>query len=294
MLDYTALATLSTLLRLGSFDAAAAALGVTPSAISQRIRALEDRLGTVLVVRGQPCTATPTATRLIRHTEAVQLLEQEALADLIPSAAVARPVIRVAVTADSLATWVIPALARVPGVSFDLVIDDQDHSADWLRRGEVTAAVTGHAAPVQGCDCHALGAMRYLAVAAPGFIAAWFGTGVTPETLARAPAITFNAKDRLQADWVRGVVGRRLPYPSHWIASSHGFVDAALAGMGWGMNPEALIRTALADGRLVPLLPDRPLDVALYWQVSRLAAPGLAPLSRAIRAASASAMRREG
>ena len=54
MLDYASLFALSTVVREGSFERAARALNVTPSAISQRIRLLEERVGCALVVRAQP------------------------------------------------------------------------------------------------------------------------------------------------------------------------------------------------------------------------------------------------
>ena len=57
MLDYAALSALVSVVREGSFERAARALHVTPSAISQRIRLLEERVGCTLVVRGQPCRA---------------------------------------------------------------------------------------------------------------------------------------------------------------------------------------------------------------------------------------------
>lgn len=273
MLDPGQLAALVAVHRHGSFERAAAALNVTPSAVSQRIRALEDQLGTILVQRGQPCSATGPALRLVRHAETVALMEREALAELRP-ASTQRPTLRIAVTADSLAAWVLPALASVEGVDFDIVIDDQDHSLDWLRRGDVLGAITAYGAPVQGCDAHPLGTMRYLATASPAYLAHWFPKGVTAEAIARAPAMTFNVKDRLQADWVAGVFGRRIAFPTHWIASSQSFVDGTLLGLGWGMNPDLMIAGHLAAGRLVELVPETPLDVRLYWQSSRIAPLG--------------------
>lgn len=284
MIDPGQLAALVAVHRHGSFDRAAAALNVTPSAVSQRIRALEDRLGAVLILRGQPCTATASALRLVRHAETVALMEREALADLRPKDA-PRPTLRIAVTADSLASWVLPALASVEGVTFDIVIDDQDHSLDWLRRGDVLGAITSHGAPVQGCDIHPLGVMRYLATASPAYVARWFSQGVSAETIGQAPAMTFNLKDRLQADWVAEVLGRRMPFPTHWIASSQSFVDGALLGLGWGMNPDMLIAGHLAAGRLVELVPGTPLDVALYWQASRIAPLGAVTTALQRRAA---------
>jgi LysR family transcriptional regulator (chromosome initiation inhibitor) len=289
MLDPDQLAALAAVHRRGSFDLAAAQLGVTPSAVSQRIRALEERLGTLLVVRGQPSRATDTGLRLIRHHDEVALMEASLAADL-PRVTAAPPAIRLAVNADSLATWFLPALAAAPGPLWDLVIDDQDWSEAWLRRGEVAAAVTGSAGPVQGCDTHALGALRYRATASPAFAARWFAGGAGVETLARAPALVFSDKDRLQRDWIAARTGRRLAPPFHRIASSEGFVTAALLGLGWGMNPEPLVAAHLAAGRLVEVMPDCPLDVPLFWQCARLAAPALAPLTRALRAAAAATL----
>lgn len=280
------LAALAAVDRRGSFEAAAASLGVTPSAISLRIKTLEDRVGCLLIRRGQPARATETGLRLIRHHDQVALLEQALAADL-PGAATGTATLRLAVNADSLATWVIEALAATEGLLFDLVIDDQDHSQDWLRRGDVAGAITGHAGPLQGCETVPLGALRYRATASPGFRARHFAEGVTAQTLACAPALNFSNKDRLQEVWVAQVTGRALVLPAHRIGSTQGFVDAALAGLGWGMNPERLVTAHLASGHLVELVADHPLDVPLFWQFSRLAAPAMAPLTRALRAAAA-------
>lgn len=287
MFDYSQLAALTAIHRRGSFDLAAAALSVTPSAISQRLKALEERMGTLLIRRGQPCTATPPGLRLIRHYEEVTLLESS-LADTLPHAPTATT-IRLAVNADSLATWVLPALAATENMLFDLVIDDQDHSQDWLRRGEVSAAITGHPGPLQGCDTLPLGALRYRATASPAFVARWLPDGASHAALSRAPALTYSDKDRLQRDWIAGHLGARagFGFPTHRIASSHGFVDAALLGLGWGMNPEPLVASHLAAGTLVEIAPNTPLDVPLYWQFARLTAAALAPLTAAITHSSA-------
>lgn len=284
MLDYDQIQTLALVLRHGSFEAAAAQLGVTPPAVSQRIRALEDRLGAALVRRGPPATATELGARLARHAEDVALMERDLLAGLGQEGD-RLPVLRLAVNADSLATWVLPALASVDGLLFELVIDDQDHSADWLRRGEVQAAVTAHGRAVPGCDCHALGRLRYLACASPDFAARWFREGVTAQTLSAAPALIFNSKDRLQSIWARQAAGAAVALTGHLIASAEGFIAAARLGMGWGMLPEAMIGDDLAAGRLAPLVVGAPLDVPLFWQVSRLPGQALPRLTQAMRRA---------
>jgi LysR family transcriptional regulator (chromosome initiation inhibitor) len=288
MLDPAQLAALSAVHRRGSFDLAAAELHVTPSAISQRIKALEEATGSLLIRRGSPCTATPTGLRLIRHHDEVALLESTLTAEL-PGLSPGLATLRIAVNADSLATWVIPALAETEGFLFDLVIDDQDVSQDWLRRGDVVAAITSHPGPLQGCDTLTLGCLRYRATASPAYIARWFPAGISAQALARAPALTFSEKDRLQDRWVtrQFSAGRRPTFPTHRLASSQGIVDACRAGLGWALNPEPLVRTDLQTGTLEELVPDTPLDVALYWQFTRLAAPALAPVTRALRASAA-------
>lgn len=289
MFDAGQLAALAAVHRRGSFDLAAAELHVTPSAISQRIRALEERVGTLLIHRGQPCHATTAAMRLIRHHDEVHLLQRALLADL-PGLASDTTTLRIAVNADSLATWIIPALAKTDGFLFDLVIDDQDVSQDWLKRGEVTAAITSHQGPLQGCDTLPLGVLRYRATASPGYLERWMPEGPTPAALARAPALTFSEKDRLQHRWVAELTGgeaRRASLPSHRLASSQGFVDACLAGLGWGLNPEPLVAPFLADGRLCDLAPNLALDVPLYWQFTRATAAALSPVTHSIRAAAA-------
>lgn len=291
-MDNRLLRALAAVISEGSFERAAFALHVTPSAVSQRIKLLELRVGAVLVVRGQPCTATEAGARLYRHAEQVMLLEHElhaawpalgASAGDPPGQGWAR--VRVAVNADSLATWFVPAMAGLPPPSrvlLDVVIDDQAHTAGWLRSGDVLAAVTTDSAPVQGCRSLPLGALRYAATASPAYIARWFDGGVNAAALAAAPAITYNRKDQLQALWIRRVCRRDVRTPTHWLPSTQAFVDASLHGIGWGMNPLALVQPHLDAGRLVELVPGRRVDVPLHWQCSRLAAPVLHQLTDAV------------
>lgn len=282
-LDLNHLAALSAVLRRGSFDAAAGELSVTPSAVSQRIKALEERVGAALVRRGSPCTGTALGERLAKHADDVSLLEAQLGRELAPDSAPDPARVRIAVNADSLATWFVAALADLPDLLFDLVIDDQDHSIDWLLRGEVNVAITARDTPVTGCDAWPLGALRYLPTASPAFIAHWFPDGVTRAALARAPCLSFNARDMLQRRWMAARFGQKGSPPLHVIPSTHAFIDAARFGLGWGMNPEQLLHPHLRDRSLQRLIENAPLDIPLSLQVSRIMAPALAPLIRAIR-----------
>lgn len=286
MLDYPALLALAEIIRRGSFEAAAHALSVTPSAISQRIRSLEDRIGSILIDRGPPLRGTEAGLRLAAHLDLVRLLESElgeGFAHDTPS------VVRIAVNADSLASWAVAPLSSAPGL-IDLIIDDQDHAQDWLRNGQVIAAVTGDSRPITGCDSMALGSMRYRATASPDFVARHFPNGPDADSLSRAPCLSFNSKDGLQERWARGFTGKRIAFPLHRIPSSQAFADATRCGLGWGMNPESMIQRDLENGSLIDLAPGNPLDVPLYWQTLRLTAAAIAPLTNAIRDAARAAL----
>ena len=268
-------------MREGGFERAAAVLGVTPSAVSQRIRALEERLGAVLVIRGQPPVPTEAGAKLCAHAERVRLLEGE-LAAVLPAAAIGgagaldRVTLRIAVNADSLGTWFLPAAAQFAertSALLELVLEDEGHTADRLRAGEVLAAVTTDPAPIQGCRTVPLGAMRYAAVASPGYLRRHAPTGMDAAALTRAPMLLFDRRDGLQARWARDALGTALlDVPVHWVPSTQGFVDGALAGLGWGLNPLMLVEAHLTAGRLVELVPSQRLDVPLHWQHARLGA----------------------
>ena len=277
------LATLSAILQTGSFEGAAQALGLTQSAISQRLKALETRVGAQLLHRTTPCTATPVGQRLAAHADQIALLETRLREDITGLAPAPQTRLRLAVNADSLATWLPAALASLPDHLFDLVIDDQDMSHDRLLRGEVLGALTTRASPLPGCDVMALGALRYQAIASPEFMARHFADGATAERLATAPMLQFNMNDQLQHRWITKATGATLSPPCHRLPSSEGFVTAARLGMGWGMAPEALLHEDLARGTLCLLRADCPLDTPLYWQWTRLLGKALAPLTRALR-----------
>lgn len=288
-LDYAQLAALLAVVREGSFEAAAQALHITPSALSQRIKALEQRVGGVLVQRGRPCRIAPLGEPLLRHAQQVALLEQ-GLWQPASRAVQAAPPLAVAVNADSLSTWFLPAaanFARRSATLLDLRVDDEGHTQEALRRGEVLAAVTARASAVQGCRSTRLGVLRYRACASPDFVARHFAAGLNARSLAVAPCLRFDAKDEMQHRWLQRLTRKALQPPAHRLPSSTAFVAACEAGLGWALHPEPLLVDALASGRLVELCPARPFDVPLYWQCTRLALPQLADLSEVVLAQAA-------
>lgn len=268
----------------GTFEAAAGALGITPSAVSQRIKALEAAAGRVLVERSTPVRATTAGTAVVRTARQMVLLADQLRTDLGEggSAPVKLPV---AVNADSLATWFEPVLSSAagwPDARLHLEVEDEEYSADHLRRGAVVGAVTADPTPVGGCRTEPLGAMRYLPVAAAGLAEEYArGRGYDWE---RMPVLRFNAKDDLQHGVLRDLGVGVVP-PTSQVPSSEGFAAAVRAGLGWAMLPEAQVGDDLETGRLVLLRQREHRDVPLHWQAWALRTPLVDRLGEAVHEA---------
>jgi LysR family transcriptional regulator (chromosome initiation inhibitor) len=265
--------TLAVVVDEGTLDAAARRLHVTPSAVSQRIKALEERLGQVVLVRAKPARATDAGAAVVRYARQLALLEQDALGEIGARGAV-RMSVALAVNADSLATWFLAPLARVSRhhpLVFDLHRDDQDFTAGLLESGTVLGAVTSRAQPVAGCRVVPLGTMRYEAVATPEYVATWLSEGPTAAALAGAPLVDFDRRDDLQSVWLHRQGVDAAP-PRHYVPASSDFARAVQLGMGWGLLPRFQSAAGLHGGTLVPL-GGGPVDVPLYWQQWNLRSP---------------------
>lgn len=270
----------------GTFDAAARALSVTPSAVSQRIRALESTTGQVLIVRSTPCRTTDAGTVILRMARQRRLLTSEALTEL-SSGEHALTELPIAVNADSLATWFRPVIdecARWGEVQLRLHVEDQDHSAALLRSGAALGAVTSDPVAVQGCSVERLGSIRYLPVATPALAQRWSSRrGID---WAGIPVVRFNAKDDLQQRVLDTHRVAQAP-PTHRVPSSEAFIYAVRAGLGWGAAPEDQLGDDLETGTLVRLSSRDRVDVPLYWQCWRLRSPRVERITAIVRAAAA-------
>ena len=289
MYDRERLATLSAVVEEGGFDAAAARLSITPSAVSQRIKALERQARRILVRRTRPCVATEEGAALLRLARQIAVLEGEVEAGF-GSADTAGTHLPIAVNADSVTHWflsaVVPLAAR-HGVRLDLHVDDEQYTAALLREGSVVGAVTTSSAPVQGCAVRPLGATRYRPVAARPVYDRWFAGRDPAEAFPLAPRVDFGPKDRLQTRFVRGLTHRPCTGPAHRVPAADGYHDAIRAGLGWGMFTDGPAREAAAAGRLVLLDAERHLDVPLYWQHWKLRTTVLDALTESVCAAAA-------
>ncbi|MDN3496673.1 LysR family transcriptional regulator ArgP [Planococcus sp. APC 4015] len=274
--------TLAVVVDEGTLDAAARRLHVTPSAVSQRIKALEELLGRTVLVRTKPVTTTDAGTAVVRLARQAALIEHDTLAELgADPEHGARTSVALAVNADSLATWFLAPLARLQErhpVVFELHRDDQDFTAGLLESGTVMGAVTSRAAPVAGCRVSTLGAMRYEAVATPAFVARWMPDGADAASLASAPVIDFDRRDDLQTRWLTAQGADPAAPPRHHVPASADFATATMLGLGWSLLPTFQSRDPMADGALVAL-GGPPIDVPLHWQQWNLRSPLLAAIA---------------
>ncbi len=272
MFDYKLLAALGAVIEQGGFDRAAQVLGLSQSAVSQRIKLLETRVGQPVLIRANPPEPTEMGRRLLNHVQQVRLLESD-LGDLIPDLDECSSTqrLRVALNADSLATWWAPAIgafcARQP-LLLDLLVEDQDVGLKRMRAGEVAACLCAVERPVAGARSLALGSMRYRALASPDFLQRHFPSGVSLRALTGVPAIVFGPDDRLQHRYL-AALGIEGGFVHHLCPSSEGFVRLIEAGIGWGLVPELQVRESLASGTLCEMVADRPVDVPLYWHYWR-------------------------
>lgn len=269
--DPAALECLAALADAGSFERAAQQLAITQSAVSQRLRALETGLGRLLVVRSRPLRLTEPGKVLLRYARQMQAMRADISREL---GATARHDERlpIAVNADSLATWVLPALDPVvrtglrEGYGLELIVDDQDFTHESLREGTVLGCVSTVADALRGCSVSALGRMRYIAVASPAFVAQALPQGLDRGNFARLPWLVFNRKDDMHATWVGqafGVQGARLM--ERHVPSTEAHARAATMGWGIAVMPEQMAAPGLAAGSLLAVHAEVFVDVLLHW-----------------------------
>ena len=289
--DPAALEALAAIVEEGGFDRAAQRLNITQSAVSQRLRALEAQVGTVLIVRSRPLKPTSAGHLLLKHTKQLRLLRADLerdLRDLAPSSTGGgreEERISLAINADSIATWALPALNGLArqGLPLEIITDDQDFTHEWLREGQVLGCITTLKQALRGCKVVPLGAMEYVAIAEPEFAKTRFPQGLTAHNFRDVPFIAFNRKDDMQSEFVSKAFGlRRAAVNQVFVPSSEGQVRAVLAGWGISVVPELLVRGLVGQGQLLNLAPDAALPIQLYWHCWNLESEVLDQLSAAL------------
>jgi LysR family transcriptional regulator (chromosome initiation inhibitor) len=270
--------TLAAIVGEGTFDGAAQRLHLTPSAVSQRVRALEVAVGRPVLRRVRPVELTPAGEAVVRYARQLELLAGDLSDQLEPETDGSTPRITLVVNSDSLHAWALPGLVEVAEhVQLTILREDQDHSLDLVRSGAAHSAITATATPVPGCTAKPLGVMRYRPVCTPAFAARWFSDGVTRTALAAAPVMVYDDKDDLQDRYLRRHRRPPLHPPRHYVPATHEFGRAVQLGLGWGMLPELQL-ASLPPGTLTPLSP----SAHLYWRQWRLSTTALDRVAAAI------------
>jgi len=268
MFDYKLLSALAAVIEQAGFERGAQVLGLSQSAVSQRIKLLEARIGQPVLVRATPPSPTEIGRRLLNHVQQVRLLERDLQSQVPALDEEGTPErLRIALNADSLATWWAQAVGDFCAehqLLMDLVVEDQDVGLKRMRAGEVAACLCGSEQPVAGARSQLLGAMRYRALASPAFIARNFPDGVSAEKLVKSAALVFGPDDFLQHRYL-ALLGVQSGFEHHLCPSSEGFIRMIEAGLGWGLVPELQVRDQLQRGVLRELAPERYIDVPLYW-----------------------------
>lgn len=286
------LRTFLAVLEHGTFDAAAHNLHVTASAVSQRIKSMEQVAGQVLLLRSTPIVTTHAGAVVHKLARQLRQLEDDAATELGLTTG-NHGSIAVVVNADSLATWFMDALALLPPashMSLELVREDEQHSVNSLRSGTVMAAVTATATPVQGCSATPLGTMNYHAIASADFMERWFTNGFSTDDLAAAPVIQFDRTDTLQDNFCAQVTAGHRTGPQHFIPDTIQFAEAVKLGLGWGLMPEPHCRDGLRSGDLVELIPGHLTRIPLFWQRWKIQSRALDELTAAVSQAAARAL----
>ena len=298
--DPHALECLAAIVEEGSFERAAQRLSITQSAVSQRLRTLEVQAGAVLIVRTRPLKATPAGRYLLKHALQLRLLradlgrDLQALAPREAQSTQGQERIAIAINADSIVTWVLPALQTLvqDGMALEIITDDQDFTHEWLREGQVQACVTALAKPLRSCQVVQLGVMDYVAVASPGYADQHCPKGLNAHALADMRFLAFNRKDDLQTRFVRKACGLKNPgLQQNFLPSAHGRVRAALQGWGATVVPLLQVKDLLKSGELRDLAPKVQLPVALYWHCWKLESALLQALTAAVRSGAAKTLK---
>jgi LysR family transcriptional regulator (chromosome initiation inhibitor) len=267
--DYKLLAALAEVIDLQSFELAANKLYISQSAISQRIKSLEEFVGQPVIIRSQPLELTAAGEQLVSHYKKITQLEDELTPILSPEQPSKPLKISLAINADSIATWFIKAITPVLQnhlVELNLMIEHEERTLDKLRTGEAIGAVSVIEKPLKGYRAFKLGNMEYCLVANKNFKAKYFNEGVNKESLKMAPAISYDHKDDMHVRYIaRHFNLAASEYYCHSVRSSEAFVELAKQGVAYCLLPKLQISHELASGELINLLPDKELIETLYW-----------------------------
>jgi len=267
--DYKLLEALTAVIDLQSFEKAASKLFITQSAVSQRIKLLEENIGQPVIVRSQPIVATSAGERLVVHFKMVRELENELVPELMPDAPKKPIKVSLAVNADSIATWFLGAITPVLKnhlVELDLIIKSEYRSIDALRSGQATGAVSCIEKALPGYQSFKLGDVTFILVCSPEFAKRYFPNGLTKDSLRHAPGISYDPNDDMHVKFIEQHFNiQSRDYYCHRVRSSQAFVELAKQGAAYCLVPSLQIEKEIANGELINLCSEKSITLTLYW-----------------------------
>lgn len=283
MIDYKLLEAFAIVVQEGGFEKAASVLHLTQSAVSQRVRLLEERAGKILLSRSSPPQPTNAGLKFLKHYLQVKLLEDD-LDEETGGKGVGPTRLSLGINADTLSSWFLPAigaLLRDGKLLIDLHVDDQEETYKLLRDGVVVGCISDRATPIQGCTVDYLGAMHYRLLARPEFISKWFSDGFTAENAEKAPAVMFTRKDMLHYKVLRRVFGPSVNVEAiHYVPSIEQFTQMISAGYAYGMVPDWQSEGLRSAGELLEVHGKAHDSVKLYWHCWNIDSNPLKTFSR--------------
>jgi LysR family transcriptional regulator (chromosome initiation inhibitor) len=264
MWNYDLLHALEVVCREGSFERAAKKLHITQSAVSQRIRSLEDSLGQRVINRGPPLAPTQVGQTLMTHVQNVALLETELEKGISFGSGSRIGRIAIAVNADSLALWFLNAITpalKEHDILVELIVDDESYTHELLERGQVIGCVSTRSDTYVGCEKKYLGAMRYTCAATKTFAKQYFPKGITADGISKAPSVAFNRKDQILENILAQIPGcSNTTINYHYIPSTEQFFNLIKLGQCYG--PVSHLQLPKSG---LKILSPKHHDVKLYW-----------------------------
>jgi LysR family transcriptional regulator (chromosome initiation inhibitor) len=284
MLDNRLIEALALVVQEGGFDKAAKALYITQSAVSQRVKLLEELTGRVLIARTTPPQATLAGRKFLKHYLQVKRLEDDLMGEMNETDNKGFTTIAVGVNADSLAFWLLEAIDPFlleEKVLIDIRVDDQEQTHRMLKDGEVMGCISIQDQPIQGCQIEYIGRMNYRLLATPEFAAKWFPNGLTIEDVRRAPALIFDRHDELLHKLLYQTF-EEVPasIPAHYVPSVEKYAEFIALGHAYGTLPDQQSKPLIQNNQMVDLSPDYHVAVKLYWHCWNLKSDVLEKLTR--------------
>ncbi|MFO1243957.1 MAG: LysR family transcriptional regulator [Ramlibacter sp.] len=264
---------LQTVGRTGSFAAAARALGLVPSAVTYRIRQIEDALDVLLFDR---------SSRQARLTEAGEELLREGARLLDEIDAVANRVKRVAtgwepqftIAADSIISR--PVLMELAEAFFSLNPPTRLRIRDETLTGTLEALTTGQADLALGVNLEqgntagiqgkALGSVAFVYAVAPHHPLATAAQPLADALLQKHRAVAVADSVQRGSAVTVGLLGGQDVFTVPTMLAK---LDAHLRGLGCGFLPEPMARPYVETGRLVVRQVERPnrqVRVSYAWR----------------------------